>query len=348
MGRWFFVAFAALFAAAIAAVPVTELRAQINLPFLSKDKSAAPKKQDVPAKKRAPREEEDDDEAPGAKGRADLKSTPEGQCVVPAELYDRDGDIRRNLQTLAAPGLCARLEVFTEGKLRWVLQVIQNRGRPNGPLWVVPHDNENAAFDSAVHGLLRYGGTLIAVETNGRRLNGRQDPNRNFDAGIGSKCPHQVARSPVYTERVLRWWRTDQPIIALHTNEQGFEGDRQKGRGHISMAKAPKSAMPFRAVQPIESRSPDDTLVFVASTRAPKDDPNLGQFVKALNERGVHVLYEVVTAKNDCSMSNYAALSGIRNYVNVEVVHGDAAAQKRMIDIIVPLLMANGGIGPLN
>lgn len=343
MGRSFITAFAGFgVAVALALGPVTPSAAQFNLPFLSKEKSAPPKQKEPPPKRRAPREEEEPADVSGA-----AKQTPEGQCVAIGELYDRDGDVKRNLSALAANSLCARLEVFGEGKLKWVLQVIQNRRNPKGPLWAVPHDNENAAFDSAVYGLLRYGGTLIAVETNGQRFNGRQDPNRNFDPGVGGKCPQQIARSPVFTERFLRWWRTDQPIVALHTNEQGYEGDKQGGKGHISMAKAPRSAMPFRSLKPVESRSPDDALVFVASTRAPKEDPNLAQFVNGLNERGVNVLYEVVSAKNDCSMSNYAALSGIRNYVNVEVVHGDAAAQKRMIDIVVPLLTA-GGIGPLN
>jgi hypothetical protein len=76
----------------------------------------------------------------------------------------------------------------------------------------------------------------------------------------------------------------------------------------------------------------------VASKLEPRQDQELYSVVKLLNGAGINVMYEQVTpARNDCSMSNYAALNGIRNYFNLEVEHGDSTTQKLMIDIIMRL-----------
>jgi hypothetical protein len=44
-------------------------------------------------------------------------------------------------------------------------------------------------------------------------------------------------------------------------------------------------------------------------------------------------------------MSNYAALKGIRNYINIEVAHTDGVTQRQLIDVAVGLLLQHG-IGP--
>jgi len=263
------------------------------------------------------------------------------------EAADRDGDVRRNRELLSSQKLCLKQETFQEGPLRWHLQIIQNKDKPGSVLWLIPHDNENTAFDAAVYGISTHGGTLVAVETGGSRYLGRQDPNRNFDAGLPRRCSEQIARSPEYTRRVLRWRiRPEMPIIALHNNERGYSGDGQGGGGGISMAKELPGARGYRAQQPFTSLSPDDTMVFVASSVQRDEDPALSAFVSELTRRGIHVMYETVsTNRNDCSLSNYAALMGLRSYVNIEVVHSDISTQRRMVDVIVPLLDQH--IGPL-
>ncbi len=313
-----------------------------------KSEKAEPAKK-KPAKKKKAETSGDDPAATDNKEnkeKAAARTTPKGVCLTPDQFYDKDGDVQRNAKRLASPALCLRLEVFTEGNLRWVLQIVENRKNPKGPLWAIPHDNENAAFDSGVYGVLRYGGTMVAVETGGKRFNATQDPNRNFDADTGEKCPQQNAASPEYTKRFLRLWDRSQPIMALHSNERGYEGDQKGGKGHISMQKPPRSAMPFRAVHPMAAQSPDDTLIFVASIRRPDANPDLAAFVKALNERGINVLYEMVSPKNDCSMSNYAALKGISNYINIEVLHGDRDSQMRILNIVMELKGIHGIGGP--
>lgn len=289
----------------------------------------------------------------GQTGPASPRQTPRGECLAPEELFDQDGDVMRNRAALASRDLCLRLEVFTEGRLRWVLQVIQNRRIPNGPLWAVPHDDEDVAFDSAVHAVLRYGGTVVAVEQNHDRYNriGRrkQDPNRNFQIRGEEKCQLQLAASPLFTRRFMQWRRKGQPVIALHTNKEGFnlvpELDEEKSKGNVSIGivrKPDSNITEFPAPRPMRARSPNDTLIYVASNLPPGSDPQAAGFTAALNASGIHVLYELVK-ENDCSLSNYAVRHAIP-YVNIEVVDDDdTGAQPRMIDVVMRLIRAGRG-----
>ncbi len=291
-----------------------------------------------------------------AAGQADLalaKRTKPGVCLSPEQLFDADGDVARNRKALGHRDLCLRLEVFSEGKLNWVLQIIRNRALPDGPLWVVPHDDEDVAFDSAVYGVLRYGGTVVAVERNGDRYNRvgkrKQDPNRNFQVKGEDKCRMQLARSPHFTREHMRWLRKGQPIIALHTNKPGYdlipETDEEKSKGNVSIGiprKDDSNITEFPAPRPLRARSPDDTLIYVASQLPPWSDPRMLSFVNALNAAGIHVLHERVE-RNDCSLSNYAVLRGLA-YANIEVVDGDdTGAQTRMIDTVMRLIRAGQG-----
>jgi hypothetical protein len=283
------------------------------------------------------------------------RQTPRGECLKPEQLFDEDGDVARNRQALVSRDLCLRLEVFSEGRLRWVLQIIQNRRNPDGPLWAVPHDDEDVAFDSAIYGVLRYGGTVVAVERNHDRYNRigkrKQDPNRNFQIRGEGKCQLQLAGSPVFTRRFLQGLRKGQPIVALHSNKPGFdlvpELDEEKSKGNVSIGierKPDSNITEFPAARPMRARSPADTLIYVASSHPPGSDAQASRFVAALNASGIHVLYEHVR-ENDCSLSNYAVRHAIP-YVNLEVVDGDdTGAQTRMIDVVMRLIRA--GQGPL-
>jgi hypothetical protein len=260
---------------------------------------------------------------------------------------DADGDFARNRALIEANAkdLCMNLDTFEEGRLHWTLQIIRKKssnGEPlgRGPLWFVPHDDENAAFDTAIDSIVKYGGTIVAVESGGERLMQGQDPNRNFDAGGDRQCPQQIGRSPQYTRHVLSYWewqKDDQPIIALHSN---------RPTGNIKITRKAPFSTNFRAPNQIGGKNPDHTLVFVASRDTPDADPNLRKFVGGLNSHGVNVIYETVASKHsDCSLSNYASLKNIRHYLNVEVVTGDSAIQKDIVGVIMGQL-AQGPIGP--
>lgn len=281
---------------------------------------------------------------------ASLPAPDPSGCLTPEQIEDRDGDVRNNIEALRSRDLCIREERFPEGRLNWVLQIIEHRRSRDQILWVVPHDNEHAAFDTAVYGVSKHGGTVIAVETGGSRFNGPQDPNRNFDVGGSSrKCPQQIAPSPAYTNRFRQRLQTpDEPIIALHTNDRGFSGDGAGGAGTISMLRPLPGNRAYPAARPIPAASPNDTMVFVASLVPKERDGTLGPLVDRLNDKGINVMYEQVTATgNDCSFSHYAALNHLRNYFNVEVVNGDGETQKRIVDIIVQLYQEPGRTPPV-
>ncbi len=277
-------------------------------------------------------------------GPAAITAADAGTCLNPSEIADPTDAVSRNRANLAAPQLCVMRYGFDEGGLNWQLLVVRNTSHPATVLWVVPHDNEGAAFDSAVQGVRKYGGTVVAVKTGGERLNHGQDPNRNFDLGSGPLCPGQQSRSPLYTAQILRWRIGGASVVGLHTNDQGFDGDGKGGSGTVSIRLSSKGLKPFPAPHAIGA-SPDDTMVYVASKLAPSGDAGLKQLVDRLNARRVNVAYEIVSpASNDCSLSNYSVLGGIPRYFNVEAVHGDVAGHRAVVET----LMTEIGVAPLD
>ena len=77
----------------------------------------------------------------------------------------------------------------------------------------------------------------------------------------------------------------------------------------------------------------EDSLVYLAGrSLEPKK-------IQALNAQGIHVKYELVSSRNDNSMSNYVALyKNHSGYVNIEVEDGDVSTQKEMIDKVIKLI----------
>lgn len=251
-------------------------------------------------------------------------------CLAPRQVPDADGDFARFAEQLSAPGLCITVEQFVESGRPWFIQVIENTLAP-GPLWAVLHDNENAAFATAVWAVTRYGGTVVAVDTGGRRNNRGVDPNRNF----GAQACRGYA-SPRFTSAFLRHRNPRHPIIALHTNDRGSAG--RGGSGHISINTPPRGATAFRGRNSTGRFASEDTLVFVASTQPSSQDGYLRGVVSALTQRGINVIAEHVTPRTqDCSLSNYAATRGIRSYFNAEVVHGDTTTQRRLVEAIMQI-----------
>ena len=82
-----------------------------------------------------------------------------------------DDDFARHRDPAEWAGLQAEEIDFIEERASWHLFRITRPGHERGPLWFVPHDNENAGFEAAFVALKRYGGTLIAVDSDGKRRN---------------------------------------------------------------------------------------------------------------------------------------------------------------------------------
>jgi hypothetical protein len=125
------------------------------------------------------------------------KLVASGSCLSPAEAGDKDGDFVRNAETLSGSGFCIEVETFKERRRPWRIETVKT-GRP-GPLFAIMHDDENMSFDNAVAALKTYGGTLVAVDTGGKRNQDGIDPNRNFSGGgVGCSKLGKDA-SPKYT-----------------------------------------------------------------------------------------------------------------------------------------------------
>lgn len=232
-----------------------------------------------------------------------------------------DDDFARHRDPAEWPGLSVSRIEFQEERGTWRLFRIANTQKPRGPLWFVPHDNENAGFEAALVGVRKHGGVVIAIDSgiaeDGRRRNaavdrGRPiDPNRNFRDGY-----------PGYANTVLTDYRGGaRPIIALHTNSPGFDtsasscnqSDRP-GRGEVSIRFCDDVIQPH----PSQSRDwpfdDDDTLAYVPWRRG--TSPSAAWCGRTLANADFNVVFERV-AVTDGSLSNYALLRGL-DYVNFE------------------------------
>lgn len=232
-----------------------------------------------------------------------------------AELGRGDDDIARYLGIARYfDGIATSDYRFSENGFDWHLIRFTSTAKPDGPLWVVPHDDENAAFEGAMAALKKYGGTAVAVNSGpgslrrqaglgtcgGRPAIIRQcDPNRNFSA-----------ETPLFTSAFLAL-RTDekQPIVALHTNGSGAAGDfslldiEAYKKGRVQLRRGA-----YRALNPTKQMDNYDTLGLIAySAKAGKPDESAVGCRSALNRMGIHFWHERVD-KSDGSLSNYLAL----------------------------------------
>jgi hypothetical protein len=240
-----------------------------------------------------------------------------GWTKVSAEkrLEIADDDVRRHANDPNYwDGIAIDERKFSENGFDWHLLRFTNVEKPLSVIWIVPHDDENAAFEGAMAALKKHGGMAIVVNSGPgslRRQSGRGqcggrpaivnhcDPNRNF-----SKA------TPLFTKAFLDH-RTEenQPIIALHTNGAGAAGDfslldiEAYKRGELQLRRDA-----YRARNPSAQMDNYDTLGLIAYT-AKEGAPDESSVAcrNALNDNGIHFWHERVDA-SDGSLSNYLAL----------------------------------------
>lgn len=245
---------------------------------------------------------------------------------------ERDPDIRRNRRALSTFPVClTKATVRDPGRADWVFATYSNLAAPNGPVWYLPHDDEDAAFDAAVHAISRYGGRFIVANAREGRNFGAIDPNRAFGRSNRDVAPCTIRRAfPAYTRFVMDGFRGARHILTLHTNRNGpplsvrVNSDKLRG---------------YPAIRNVGLSDPDH-VVILAGRRSLESDGRLGRFANTLRASGLNVIHERVSrANNDCSLSNYVTLAGDRRlYVNIEAQDGAVRAQKRMIDIVMSAL----------
>ena len=265
------------------------------------------------------------------------------ECMDPAEA--RSADVRRNLARLRGAPICYRRQEVREGNFHWVFHILEHTRAPDGPFWVLPHDNENAAFDAGVEAILTYGGGLLAVDAGGARNFRGQDPNRNFSTSAAEarlcRKPRPASR---YTRAILAHYEGRKgPYLALHNNSNGHAQNGGSGNLSMQLTGPYLTARHGARAGPAALRD-EDNLVVVAGPRALRADAVLNRRVSELNRAGLNVLHKEVTASNfDCSLSDYLARHRLGDYYNLEAEHGARATQTEMID----RLLATLGVQPL-
>ena len=125
-------------------------------------------------------------------------SPPDAAKVRPVDpLGVQDDDFARHRDPAEWRGLNVSAVEFREERARWRLWRIANAEHPRGPLFFVPHDNENAGFEAGLVAVRKYGGVLIAIDSgispgdDGKRLNNAVDYGRSTPIAIST--PHSPA-----------------------------------------------------------------------------------------------------------------------------------------------------------
>lgn len=242
--------------------------------------------------------------------------------VEPQALVAADDDVTRNI---AINGFFDSIRIseyrLSENGFDWHLLRFSRMDGAEGPNWVVPHDDENAAFDAMISAIKQYGGVGIAVNSgNGsaRRQSGwglcgvrlttvdSCDPNRNFDA-----------RASLFTDAVVAQFQAGMPVVALHTNGHGFSGDGQGGRGDVTILDREAYGRGQRiarrhgrlAVNAPPEMDNADTLAlaaFLLKNGGPSENDNACGL--AMSQAGIHFWHEPVGV-SDGSLSNYLAIN---------------------------------------
>lgn len=264
---------------------------------------------------------------------------------------------------LASPelwqGLGVRRVEFRDDRTFWRLYRIANVSRPGGPLWFVPHDNENAAFQAGLWAVRAYGGVLVAIEE-ARSVDG-PDSRMNGDVAFGQPVdPNRNFRdTSAYAGAILAdLGEPPRMIVALHTNEPGYSlsastcappGATYTGKGEISVLLCSDLYTPRRSVS---GRWPYDDTDSVAIVSYLGDrTPMSGFCARGLWDADMNIMFEHVV-QSDGSLSNYALYHGLA-YVNFETQErgtspeGLADARSRllaMIDVAMTRCAPVGGL----
>lgn len=254
-------------------------------------------------------------------------------CLAPGTVAD--ADVARHAADLADPALCITERIVEDGDTIWRLVVIDNAGTP-GPLWAVPHDEEDEAFAAGVRAVRLYGGTMVAIENADARLVDGKDPNQYFarTPEAAATCPATGGASAAYVEAFLADWNRRFPVIGLHANWDGYLA--AGGLGEISVRRTDAKMIPFPSPVATGRLADEDTIVMLVSTILPADNARGQAAVGWFSERGVHVIYRHVTPSNNgCTLADYLTLNALGPYVNIEVEHGDPVTAHTLVDIVM-------------
>lgn len=240
-------------------------------------------------------------------------------------LFIDDDDFIRLKDNPVWRGLEIKREVFSDEKANWAIWRINNLSRPNGPLWLSPHDNENAAFPALIFALKRYGGRAVFIDTGPRDTKQNARMNSDIFAGRPIDPNRYFAPNSIYTKKILKDLG-HRSIIAVHTNSKGFNGNESdcnkdapnaNGRGVISVLFCDETMHPYKSISGNYPFDDDDSIAIIPFRYT--QTPKAAYCANALQKRDFNIGFERVTKIGDGSLSNFALYKNIK-YINLETL----------------------------
>lgn len=274
-----------------------------------------------------------------------LTAQPEDSCLDPSSI--EDADFARHTAELSNPVLCITEQRFDENDRSWHLIVIRNT-ELSGPLWAVPHDEEDVAFSSAIDAVLRHGGVVVSIENDENRTVGGIDPNHVFALTdeAATICETIGAPAPLYVEAFLAPWDRTFPVIGLHSNWDGFADEG--GLGTISVRRLDDKMIPFASPIAAGRFADEDTIAMLVGETPPAQSEPGQAAIDWFNSNGVHVIYRLVSNENNgCTLADFLTLNRLGPYFNLEVEHGDFETQLLLIDRLMAFLASDAYRGML-
>lgn len=215
--------------------------------------------------------------------------------------------------------LCVDYETLSARSVDIGLTIISNAERPDGPIFVALHDNEQQAFIATLWAVWAFGGRGVAVDFRDRRylnipcppLHAECDPNRVFGR----------RGFEAYTDRFDELFAEHDHIIAMHTN-------RVLGLFTLETAKS---------TQVCDVGDVRDDFVLTGGVRGKSNLSCEAPEMKVLNERGLngaYLLYDEVSdakaaCRQGCDLQAYATRDLDKRYHNMEAQRGYAIEKHR-------------------
>ncbi len=220
------------------------------------------------------------------------------------------------------------------------IQAMIRKGNIGKPLFFNMHDDENTSVEAAKEFVAKYGGKIIELKHDGKRLvkfrlKNKQftlDPNRIFTTSGIRKTLKEYGKTSPETEKVVdtfaknmisKFLADSKIIVALHNNsEDAYSAKSYEKGGEYERDAAQVFIKPENDV---------DDFFFVTEQK----------YFDAFKAKGFNVvLQNNQTVIDDGSLSVYCGREKI-TYINVEAQHGHQAEQLKMLEALREVLDKN-------
>ena len=245
--------------------------------------------------------------------------------------YAEDKDVRRMRDEISKREICYGRIKMSDGGRNWHLTLLLD---PNheGPLWYLPYDSDDAAFDSAVYALQNYGGLLITPENKDNRNIDGQDPRFIFARTEAEATACKAAKKPYpkilsFIGKASDFHAEGLPFFVLR---------EQKDESQDFIAPADWQL----ALPALGSMQDSDNLVYAAYPSALMDDPKRPTLVHEINQAPANVLYEDQSLSPMlCQIHDWAMDQRAQTSYAVLFQQGQTGDAKTLIDVLLSALI---------